>query len=225
MENEQTTNTPPPAKPEKPKRKPKKKKKNKAVAPKKTRPQPTPTTTPAPIGRGRPTDYDAANVEIVQKLCSLGATDVEIADFFNVSVRTIHRWKLEHEDFCHAIKNGKDYADERVERSLYQRATGYAYVEQQGFKLKHTEFDDKGKKVREYEDIQVIDVERQVPPDTTAGIFWLKNRRKDQWRDVQEKNYSGSVVIEERPQQLGEDRLNELGTRFGRPLKVINGQG
>lgn len=225
MENEKTIDTQPPAKPEKPKRKPKKKKKNKAVAPKKTRPQPTPTTTPVQIGRGRPTDYDAANVEIVEKLCLLGATDAEIADFFGVTVRTVYRWKLEHEDFCQAMTAGKDLADNRIERSLFQRAAGYAYVEQQAFKLRHVEFDPQGKKVREYEDIRVVDVERQAPPDTTAGQFWLKNRRKEQWRDVQEKAYSGTVTLEEKPQQLGEDRLLELGSRFGRTLKVINGQG
>lgn len=120
--------------------------------------------------------------EQVAKLCQLGATDVEIADFFEVSPRTIYRWKLRYEDFCQSIKSGKEFADERVERGLFQRATGYGYVEQQAFKVKTIKYDN-GKKVLETEEIKIVEVEKQAPPDTPAGIFWLKNRRSDHWRD------------------------------------------
>lgn len=134
------------------------------------------------IERGRPTDYRPEFAVQAEKLCLLGATDAEIADFFDVSPRTIYRWKLIHEDFCQAIKSGKEFADERVERGLFQRATGYGYVEQQAFKVKTVKYDN-GKRVQETEEIRVVDVEKQAPPDTPAGIFWLKNRRKGEWRD------------------------------------------
>lgn len=132
---------------------------------------------------GRPSSYDTKYAEQVSKLCALGATDEEIADFFGVSVRTIHRWKLQHEDFCHALKSGKELADDRIERSLYQRASGYTYVEQQAFKVKTVQYDN-GKRILETEEIKVVDVERYAVPDTTAAIFWLKNRRSEDWRDV-----------------------------------------
>lgn len=126
---------------------------------------------------GRPTDFKPEYVEQVAKLCELGATDEEIGSFFDVSTRTIYRWKNEHPEFCQALKVGKDAADERVERSLYQKATGYYVVEQESHKLKIDQYK---------EEIEVVDVEKYVQPDTTAGIFWLKNRKSGDWRDKKE---------------------------------------
>lgn len=126
---------------------------------------------------GRPSSYKPEFAQQAEKLCALGATDSEIADFFEATVRTLYRWKLDHPDFCHALKVGKDITDDRVERSLMERATGYRFVEQQAIKVKVAGGG---------EEVQVIDVERAMPPDTTAMIFWLKNRRRDTWRDRHE---------------------------------------
>lgn len=126
---------------------------------------------------GRPSVYKKEFAKQAEKLCALGATDDELADFFGVTRTTIYRWKLEKPAFCNAIKSAKDQADERVERSLYQKATGYNYTEQQAFKVK----------VEQHrEEVVVEDVERHQPAETTAAIFWLKNRRKDVWRDRHE---------------------------------------
>lgn len=117
----------------------------------------------------RPSKYKKEFIAQAEKLCKLGATDAEIADFFEVDVRTLYRWKGEHPEFCHALKSGKVEADDRVERSLFSRAIGYEHEET---------------------DIRVIDkaivqtpIRKYYPPDTTAAIFWLKNRRPDEWRD------------------------------------------
>lgn len=126
---------------------------------------------------GRPTKYDPKFADQAIKLCELGATDVDLAEFFDVSPRTILRWQSEFKDFCRALKVGKEFADTRVERSLYQKAVGFRWVEQEVVKLK------KGVNL---EFVEIIDVERTAPPDTTACIFWLKNRRKEQWRDRHE---------------------------------------
>lgn len=118
---------------------------------------------------GRPSKYKPEFVAQAEKLCKLGATDAEIADFFEIDIRTLYRWKGEYEAFCHALKVGKVEADERIERSLFSRAIGYEHEEV---------------------DIRVIDKEivqtpirKYYPPDTTAAIFWLKNRRPAEWRD------------------------------------------
>jgi hypothetical protein len=136
---------------------------------------------------GRPSKFDPAFTEQVEKLCRLGAADAELADFFQVSVRTLHRWKAEHEEFCHSIKVGKEAADSRVERALYERATGFAYVEEQAFKVRNADGS---------ENLETIQVERMAPPDTTAMIFWLKNRKKVDWRDKQDIEHSGNVTIQ-----------------------------
>jgi hypothetical protein len=113
------------------------------------------------------------------KLAELGATDIEVADFFEVDVRTIYRWKHDHPQFCQALKAGKESADERVERSLYQKAIGY---EQEEVKI----FMPRGATEPVYAPFRA-----KIAPDTTAAIFWLKNRRSQEWRDVKAQEHSG----------------------------------
>jgi hypothetical protein len=128
---------------------------------------------------GRPSGFKAEFTEQAEKLAKLGATDMEIADFFEVDVRTINRWKISFPEFCQALKAGKDVADDKVIRSLFQRATGFEHEAVKIFMPAnatepiHTNY-------REF-----------VVPDTTACIFWLKNRRPDEWRDKQSNELSG----------------------------------
>lgn len=135
--------------------------------------------------------------------CEFGATDDELADFFKVHRSTIYRWKLIHPEFCDAVKTGKTAADERVERSLYQKATGYNVTEEQAVKLK----------VEQYkEEVEVVQVEKHVPADTTAAIFWLKNRRSQDWRDKQEVDHGGrvTVIVDEAAAQAALERVDSL---------------
>jgi hypothetical protein len=118
---------------------------------------------------GRPTKYEVKFNKQVEKLCKLGATDKELADFFEVAESTLNLWKLEHPKFSESIKKGKMFADANVADSLYRRATGYSCPDT---------------------DIKVINDEiiktpliKHYPPDTPAAIFWLKNRQKGKWRD------------------------------------------
>lgn len=135
------------------------------------------------MSAGRPSEFDPAFIEQAAKLCALGATDDEMADFFGIHRSTLYRWKLDHPEFCDAIKSAKDIADERVERSLYQKATGYNYTEEQAVKIKKAQYE---------EEVEIVEVERHAPADTTAAIFWLKNRRKDNWRDKHDHTLTGA---------------------------------
>lgn len=128
--------------------------------------------------RGRPTRYKKEFAKQATKLCEFGATDVELAEFFEVHVATIYRWQARHEDFCEALKAGKEAADDRVERSLYHKAVGYTF---DAVKI----FMPAGAKAPVYAPYR-----EHVPPSDTAAIFWLKNRRKDQWRDKQEHGFT-----------------------------------
>lgn len=130
---------------------------------------------------GRPSPFQPEFVEQAQKLAKLGATDIEIADFFEVNVRTIYRWKAENEEFCQSLKAGKEAADERVERALFHRAIGY---EQKTLKI----FMDKQGAVVH------APYRERIAPDTTACIFWLKNRNPKAWRDKIDVNHAGSVT-------------------------------
>lgn len=134
---------------------------------------------------GRPSEYRDEYVEQAAKLCALGATDDEMADFFGIHRATLYRWKLEYPEFCDAIKSAKAIADERVERSLYQKATGYDFTEEQAIKIKVEQHK---------EEVEVVEVRKHSPADTTAAIFWMKNRRPAEWRDKQEVEHSGTVI-------------------------------
>src|ERR1051325_6796657 len=76
---------------------------------------------------GRPTDYRREFAKKAKKLCLLGATDNELADFFEVTEQTINNWKETHKEFFDALKKGKAQADANVASRLYQRAIGYSH--------------------------------------------------------------------------------------------------
>ncbi|MBK8772875.1 MAG: helix-turn-helix domain-containing protein [Rhizobiales bacterium] len=136
-----------------------------------------------PIGPGRPSLYRDEFAAQAEKLCKLGATDVDLADFFGVTKRTIERWRSMHEQFCRSIIVGKEEADNAVERSLYQKAVGY---EQEAVKI----FMPAGAEKPVYAPYR-----EKVAPDTAAAIFWLKNRRKDKWRDRIEQDVTHTLTI------------------------------
>lgn len=130
--------------------------------------------------RGRPSSYRDEFAKQAERLCELGATDMELADFFEVDIRTIYRWKHEHGDFCQAVKVGKDALDNRVERSLYQRAVGYSFNSEKIFHFQGH--------------ITRADCVEHVAPDPGAALNWLKNRRPEAWREKQEIDISGGVT-------------------------------
>lgn len=123
---------------------------------------------------GRPSKFKPEMVEQARKLSLLGATDRELADFFSVSVSTLSLWKVEHAEFSDALKLGKESADARVERSLYQKAIGYSHEAVKIFADPKTGAE------------QIVPYTEHYAPDTTAAIFWLKNRKPAEWRDRQE---------------------------------------
>jgi hypothetical protein len=138
---------------------------------------------------GRPSKWRDVFVERGRELAEAGATDREIARELGVAASTFYSFCLNHPEFSDAVKVGKIKTDDRVERSLYDRATGYAYTEQQAIKVK-----DGAQKER----VEIVEVERYMPPDTTSMIFWLKNRRPDEWRDKHEIDHSGTVTVDHR---------------------------
>lgn len=119
---------------------------------------------------GRPTKYRDEFAKQAEKLCAMGATDAELASFFEVAVSTIEKWRKEIPEFSGAIKDAKEKADERVERRLFERAMGY----------EHDETD-----IRVIgQELVMTPIRKFYPPDTTAAIFWLKNRKSGSWRDI-----------------------------------------
>jgi len=130
---------------------------------------------------GRPSKYKDEYAEKAYKLCLLSATDKDIADFFEVTLSTLNLWKKEHIEFSDSLKAGKEDADAVIASKLYHRAKGYDHKEiiTASYQGKITD---------------TMEVVKHYPPDTTAAIFWLKNRQPAKWRDRQELDVNGSVA-------------------------------
>ena len=148
---------------------------------------------------GRPSSFRPEFVEMVRHLCKLGATDADLADAFGVSIPTVDTWKAKHPDFLGSLKAGKAEADDRVERSLYSRAVGYSFNSEKIFCNKDGE-------------VTRVPIVEHVPPDVTAQIFWLKNRKPSEWRDVQNVEHAiGRYIISDRP-MTEEEWIRERAT-------------
>lgn len=126
---------------------------------------------------GRPRSYKDEYCDQAHRLCLLGYTDAELAKFFGIAERTIYAWKLDYPEFSHAIESGREDADSKVARSMYERAVGYKHRETKVF----------------CQDGEIIthDVVKHYPPDTQAGIFWLTNRQRDKFRDKKDMEHTG----------------------------------
>jgi hypothetical protein len=129
----------------------------------------------------RPSSFCEKYIAKARTACERGATDAELASLLKIHPATLYRWKLDFPDFCEAIKAGKEIADERVERSLFHKAVGFDTKRIIPVKLKIGP---------NQERVELVEVDEHVPADTTAAIFWLKNRRKEQWRDKHEVEHS-----------------------------------
>ena len=126
---------------------------------------------------------------MARRLCLLGLTNEELAKAFGVGITTLERWIKRYPDFRGALKSGKDEADAEVADRLFKRAMGF-------------EHDDEEIKVvsiggGQGSSVQRVPVRKIYPPDTTAAIFWLKNRQPALWRDKQvvENQGAGTVIM------------------------------
>lgn len=130
---------------------------------------------------GRPPKYLPIFAEHARRLCEKGATDREVADYLGVAESTLYRWRWSYPEFREALKISKEFADDRVEMALYRKATGYKF---DAVKIQVCEGV-----------IQKTPYVEHVPPDTTAAIFWLKNRRKDRWRDRTDVSFPEGLKV------------------------------
>lgn len=140
---------------------------------------------------GRPSKFDKLNLKQMEMLVLQGFTDAQLCEFFNITEQSLANYKNRHPKFFESLKDWKLEADIKVEKSLYQRAVGYKYDEVTyekakpglGIRLSNDEIQE----IKAVESTKVKVVVKEVMPDVTAQIFWLKNRQPDKWRDVQER--------------------------------------
>jgi hypothetical protein len=141
---------------------------------------------------GRPTKFNEIISEKILEYAEQGKTEEEIAKLVGINPRTIWYWKNQNQSFYLALKESKSIADDLVEASLFRKAVGYQKP------VVHITKDDR-----------MIEFVEDVPPDTTAAIFWMKNRRPDEWREKHEVEVSGKFG-DEIVEQLSKDRRKDL---------------
>jgi len=130
---------------------------------------------------GKPTKYKEEYNELAYKFCLLGATNVQLAEFFDVTEKTIYNWILEKPGFLDAMNKGKHFADANVAEALYKRALGCSH--------KETHISNYLGMVTKTETV------KHYPPDTGAAFIWLKNRGAYNWKDKHEVEHSGDMSI------------------------------
>lgn len=146
-----------------------------------------------------------------------GLTDEQIAHNMGISRSTLNEWKKKYSDISDTLKRGKEVTDIMVENSLLKRALGYEYKERKYAQVEMSEEEHYLKQqiaVNQYkldhpeatlEEIRLVEIgvskfksvlveekTKEVPPDVTAQIFWLKNRKPNEWREKQQNEITGA---------------------------------
>jgi len=154
-------------------------------------------------GRGRPSDYNSKlHPKLGYNLALRGLTDEQMADELGISVPTLYAWHKKHPDFLKAIKDGKENPDAAVEGALFKKATGFKQLVKKPMVASGV--------------VEIVEFEQTVDPDTTAQIFYLKNRRPDRWRDKQEIEHTGELNFTNLTPEEFEKRKAELLAKVGK---------
>jgi transposase-like protein len=162
---------------------------------------------------GRPTVYREEYVRQAHNLCLLGATNPELARALGVSDSSIDKWIAEIPEFSSAVKAGREEADAKVASRLYARACGYEHEAVKIFADVKTGAE------------QIVRYTERYPPETVAGIFWLKNRQPSRWRDKQDHEHTGkdggpvelAVLTPAERQARAEARIDEAFKALPKP--------
>lgn len=123
---------------------------------------------------------DEENLIRIESWARDGLNDKQIAENIGYNETYFSELKGKITELSEAIKKGRTPVDFAIENKMYDKAFGLKIKTQQAIKLKDVYYDEEGRRC-EKEGVEIVELEQEVPPDTTAGIFWLKNRKPEQW--------------------------------------------
>ena len=131
-----------------------------------------------------------------------GLIDKDIASKMDIAYSTFRVWRDKYPTISSALKKQKQIVDFEVENALLKKCFGYNAPVKKNLKLKRVEYKE-GFKIKEYEEIVEVTDEVHIPADTTAQIFWLKNRQPDKWREKVDKTNNSDddkvVIVNDLP--------------------------
>lgn len=143
--------------------------------------------------RGNGKYHDWITEEGLQKIeewARKGLTDEQISHNMGIHPSTLYDWQKKFPELTEALKRGKEVVDQAVENALLKRALGYEYEEKTYERVWNP-------KVEKYIKVNTKTVVKQVLPDTTAQIFWLKNRKPHEWRDKKDLDVAINKSLED----------------------------
>ena len=123
-----------------------------------------------------------------------GLTDEQIAHNMGITRKTLAEWKNKYSDISDTLKINKEIVDTQVENALLRKALGINKIVKKPIKVKEVQYD-AGKRISEKEHIEYVNEEIYIQPDTAAQIFWLKNRKPEEWRDKRTVENEGNISI------------------------------
>lgn len=124
-------------------------------------------------------------LKIIEGWARDGLSNKQIAKNIGIHVSTLYEWRNDFPELNDAIKKGKEVIDREVENALLKRALGHEIEETKTYMTD----DGKGGKTKRVEKIK-----KQIPSDATSMIFWLKNRKPDEWNDRRQVEHSGEMT-------------------------------
>lgn len=135
-----------------------------------------------------------------------GLVDEQIAKNIGIVPATLYVWKKKYPEISEALKKGKEIVDVEVENALLKRALGYSYDEVTKERVLN-EFTGEEKMAA------TKIVNKEVTPDTTSMIFWLKNRKPEVWRDRKETEITGNMTVNDPFKDLTTEELRKLASK------------
>ena len=138
---------------------------------------------------------------VIQGWARDGLTNQQIAHNMGISAKTLYEWQNKYSEFGNTLKEGKEVVDRQVENALLKRALGYSVEEVTRERLYVR--DAEGKQILDADGMPMSElvitkkVTKHIAPDTTAQIFWLKNRKPNEWRDKKEVGVTVDKSLED----------------------------
>lgn len=144
-----------------------------------------------------------------------GLTEEQIAHNMGIRRETLIDWKRKYPNISNTLKRGKEVVDIEVENALLKRALGYRFTEVT--KERVIEYDPTTGEPTGSHLVVTKEVEKEVQPDTTAQIFWLKNRKPEQWRDKRDISVEGELntAVSDLSDEQLTDRIAKLRSKLG----------
>lgn len=160
--------------------------------------------------------FSEQDLRAIEFLSKLGATNTQFANFFNVSVSTIEYWVKNYSEYRDAVKRGGIEADMKVVQSLYKRAIGYSYIEEE-----FTAIESEGVKFSLKEMQLVRRTKKVLPPDIKAIIHWLRIRQREIWSVVPEMLHRHTGKVDHLHRRLQDIPIQELSPEAQKVLFEI----